>query len=129
MPQNTFIRSEKEEFLDNYFLLRLQKLINKITDPESKNRKDHVENVFDSLMDIADEYQAVMLEDEEENYWESIEMWDDEFKQRNAVNWVKNSVQEQQAKSWSLASHLKKLSKKKVDHFDRNQNNHDPFKE
>ena len=99
MPQNTFIRSEKEEFLDNYFLLRLQKLINKITDPESKNRKDHVENVFDSLMDIADEYQAVMLEDEEENYWESIEMWDDEFKQRNAINWVKNSVQEQQAKS------------------------------
>jgi len=85
--------------LDNYFLLRLQKLINKITDPESKNRKDHVENVFDSLMDIADEYQAVMLEDEEENYWESIEMWDDEFKQRNAINWVKNSVQEQQAKS------------------------------
>lgn len=99
MPQNTFIRSEKEEFLDNYFLLRLQKLINKITDPESKNRKDHVENVFDSLMDIADEYQAVMLEDEEENYWESIEMWDDEFKQRNAINWVNNSVQEQQAKS------------------------------
>jgi len=85
--------------LDNYFLLRLQKLINKITDPESKNRKDHVENVFDSLMDIADEYQAVMLEDEEENYWESIEMWDDEFKQRNAINWVNNSVQEQQAKS------------------------------
>ena len=85
--------------MDNYFLLRLQKLINKITDPESKNRKDHVENVFDSLMDIADEYQAVMLEDEEENYWESIEMWDDEFKQRNAINWVNNSVQEQQAKS------------------------------
>ena len=99
MPQNNFERSEKEEFLDNYFLLRLQKLINKITDPESKNRKDHVENVFDSLMDIADEYQAVMLEDEEENYWESIEMWDDEFKQRNAINWVNNSVQEQQAKS------------------------------
>ena len=99
MPQNTFIRSEKEEFLDNYFLLRLQKLINKINDPESRNRKDHVENVFDSLMDIADEYQAVMLEDEEENYWESIEMWDDEFKQRNAINWVNNSVQEQQAKS------------------------------
>ena len=85
--------------MDNYFLLRLQKLINKITDPESKNRKDHVENVFDSLMDIADEYQAVMLEDEEENYWESIEMWDDEFKQRNAINWVNNSVQGQQAKS------------------------------
>ena len=58
-----------------------------------------MENVFDSLMDIADEYQAVMLEDEEENYWESIEMWDDEFKQRNAINWVNNSVQEQQAKS------------------------------
>ena len=99
MPKNILKRSEKEEFLDNYFLLRLQKLINKITDPESKNRKDHVENVFDSLMDIADEYQAVMLEDEEENYWESIEMWDGEFKQRNAINWVNNSVQEQQAKS------------------------------
>ena len=99
MPQKNFIRSEKEEFLDNYFLLRLQKLINKINDPGSKSRKDHVENVFDSLMDIADEYQAVMIEDEEESYWESIEMWDDELKQKNAINWVNNSVQAQQTKS------------------------------
>ena len=98
MPQN-FTRSEKEKFLDNYFLLRLQKLINKIDAPESKNRKDHVENIFDSLMDIADEYQAVVVEDEKENYWESIEMWDDELKQRNAVSWVNKSMQEQQTKS------------------------------
>lgn len=99
MPQNTFKRSEKEEFLDNYFLLRLQKLINKINAPESKDRKDHVENIFDSLMDIADEYQAVVVEDEAENYWESMEMWDDELKQRNAVSFVTQSLQEQQTKS------------------------------
>jgi hypothetical protein len=95
VPQNTFRRSEREEFLDNYFLLRLQKLINKIKTPESKTRKDHVENIFDSLMDIADEYQAVMIEDEEETYWESIEMWDVELKQRNAIRWVNDSMQEQ----------------------------------
>ena len=95
MPQNTFERSEKEEFLDNYFLLRLQQLISKIDAHELKSRKDHVENIFDSLMDIADEYQAVMLEDEEENYWESIEKWDDELKQRDAVRWVNDSMQEQ----------------------------------
>jgi len=86
--------------LDNYFLLRLQKLISKIDAQESKNRKEHVENIFDSLMDIADEYQAVMVEAEEENYWESIEMWDDELKQRDAVRWVSNTVhQQQQTKS------------------------------
>jgi len=85
--------------LDNYFLLRLQKLISKINVPELKNRKDHVENIFDSLMDIADEYQAVMLEDEEENYWESIDMWDDELKQRDAISWVKSTMQEQQTKT------------------------------
>lgn len=94
MPQNTFERSEREEFLDNYFLLRLQNLINKIKTPQSKNRKDHVENIFDSLMDIADEYQAVIIEDEEEHYWESIEMWSDELKQRNALRWVNESMQE-----------------------------------
>jgi hypothetical protein len=99
VPQNTFKRSEKEEFLDNYFLLRLQKLINKINAPEPKDRKDHVENIFDSLMDIADEYQAVVVEDEAENYWESMEMWDDELKQRNAVSFVTQSLQEQQTKS------------------------------
>ena len=84
--------------MDNYFLVRLQKLISKINSPESKSRKDHVENIFDSLMDIADEYQAVMVENEDENYWESIEMWDDELKQMNAVNWVNSSIQEQQTK-------------------------------
>ena len=95
MQQNTFKRSEKEEFLDNYFLLRLQKLISRINTPELQNRKDHVENIFDSLMDIADEYQAVVVEDEKENYWESIEMWVDELKQRNAVRWVNDTMQEQ----------------------------------
>jgi hypothetical protein len=99
VPQKTFTRSEKEEFLDNYFLLRLQKLISKIDTPESRNRKDHVENIFDSLMDIADEYQAVMVEDEEENYWESMERWDDELKQRNALQWINDTMHEQQTKS------------------------------
>jgi hypothetical protein len=99
VPQKTFARSEKEEFLDNYFLLRLQKLINKINVPESKNRKDHVENILDSLMDIADEYQAVVVEAEEESYWESIEMWDDELRQRNAVSWVNENTNKQQTKS------------------------------
>jgi len=98
VPHNTFTRSEKEEFLDNYFLFRLQKLMKQINIPGSKSRKDHVENIFDSLMDIADEYQAVMLEGEEEKYWESIEMWDDELKQRNAISWINTSMQEQQAK-------------------------------
>jgi len=46
-------------------------------------------------MDIADEYQAVMIENEEEHYWESIEMWADELKQRNAVRWVNDTMQEQ----------------------------------
>ena len=81
--------------MDNYFLDRLQKLISKINAPESKNRKEHVENIFDSLMDIADEYQAVILENEEERYWESIEMWDDELKQRKAVSWVNEKMKKQ----------------------------------
>ena len=95
MPNKILKRSEKEEFLDNYFLLRLQKLISRINTPELQNRKDHVENIYDSLMDIADEYQAVMIENEEEHYWESIEMWADELKQRNAVRWVNDTMQEQ----------------------------------
>ena len=82
--------------MDNYFLHRLQKLINKINVPELKDRKDHVENIFDSLMDIADEYQAVMVEDEEERYWESLEMWDDEVKQRDAVTWVNKTIENKQ---------------------------------
>ena len=93
VPQKTFARSEKEEFLDNYFLLRLQQLMSKINAPELKNRKDHVENIFDSLMDIADEYQAVMVEDEEDRYWESMDLWDDEVKQRNALTWVNSSIE------------------------------------
>ena len=99
MPQNTFERSEKEEFLDNYFLARLQLLITKMNTPASEERKDHVENIFDSLMDLADEYQAVMVENEDEQYWESIEMWDDELKQRDAIKWVNDNMQEQENKS------------------------------
>ena len=95
VPQNDFRKSDKEEFLDNYFLFRLQKLISKINAPPLSGRKDHVENIFDSLMDIADEYQAVMIENEEEQYWQSIEMWDDELKQRNAIRWVNDTMQEQ----------------------------------
>ena len=79
--------------MDNYFLLRLQKLISRINTPELQNRKDHVENIFDSLMDIADEYQAVMVEDEEDRYWESMDLWDDEVKQRNALTWVNSSIE------------------------------------
>ena len=93
MPQNIFERSEKEEFLDNYFLLRLQQLVSKINAPGLVSRKDHVENIFDSLMDLADEYQAVMVENEEERYWESIDMWDNELKQRDAITWVNNTIE------------------------------------
>jgi hypothetical protein len=99
VPQNIFDKSEKEAFLDNYFLIRLQQLISKIKSPGLENRKDHVENIFDSLMDIADEYQAVIVEDEEERYWESIEMWDNELRQRNAIRWVNESMREQKIKS------------------------------
>jgi len=99
VPQNIFVRSEKEEFLDNYFLIRLQQLISKINSPGLENRKDHVENIFDSLMDIADEYQAVIVEDEEERYWESMEMWDNELKQRDAIRWVNESLQKHKIKN------------------------------
>ncbi len=91
MPQNTFKKSEKEEYLDNYFRDQLQKIINKINTPESENRKDHVEYILDSLMTIADEYQAVMVE-KEEGYWTSIEMWLDELQQRTALNWVNENI-------------------------------------
>jgi len=89
--RNTFNRSEKEEFLDNYFQAQLQRLINKINTPVLGDRKDHLENILDSLMSIADEYQAVMVE-EEEGYWDSIEMWHDELQQRNALYWVNESI-------------------------------------
>jgi hypothetical protein len=91
VPQNTFKKSEKEEYLDNYFRDQLQKIINKINTPESENRKDHVEYILDSLMTIADEYQAVMVE-KEEGYWTSIEMWQDELQQRTALNWVNENI-------------------------------------
>ena len=91
MQENVFRRSEKEEFLDNYFRDQLQKIINRINIPEMKNRKEHLDCVLDSLMAIADEYQAVMVE-EEEGYWDSIEMWYDEQRQREALNWVNESI-------------------------------------
>ena len=91
MSQNTFKRSEKDEFLDNYFLEQLEKLIKKINNPQLNNRKDHVEDILDLLMSIADEYQAVMVE-QEEGYWDSIETWYDEFRQRTAVNWVNSTI-------------------------------------
>lgn len=91
MTENTLNRSEKEEFLDNYFADQLQKIINKINTPESENRKDHVEYILDSLMSIADEYQAVMAE-KEEAYWDSIEMWNDELEQRKALEWIHESM-------------------------------------
>jgi hypothetical protein len=89
--ENTLNRSEKEEFLDNYFVNQLQKIINRINTPELENRKDHVEYILDSLMSIADEYQAVMAE-KEEAYWDSIEMWNDELEQRKALEWVHESM-------------------------------------
>lgn len=91
MLKNTFDRSEKEEFLDNYFLARLRDLMARIGTPELKNREDHVEYILDSLMGIADEYQAVMVENERE-YWDSIETWNDEFEQRIAVDWVNEQI-------------------------------------
>jgi len=91
VTENTLNRSEKEEFLDNYFVNQLQKIISRINIPELKNRKDHVEYILDSLMSIADAYQAVMAE-EEEGYWDSIEKWNDEFQQREALNWVNESI-------------------------------------
>ena len=89
--ENTLNRSEKEEFLDNYFVDQLQKIINRINDPGLENRKDHVEYILDSLMSIADEYQAVMSE-EEDAYWDSIEMWNDELQQRKALEWIHESM-------------------------------------
>jgi hypothetical protein len=89
--ENTFKRSEKEEFLDDYFRNQLQELIRKIKTPGQENREDHVEYIHDLLMTIADEYQAVMI-DKEDGYWNSIEMWHDELQQRTVLNWVKESV-------------------------------------
>ena len=91
MTENTFKRSEKEEFLDNYFLDRLQKIMDQINNPALNNRKDHVEYILDLLLGISDEYQAGIVENEE-GYWDSIEMWYDEFRQRNALKWVNESI-------------------------------------
>ena len=85
--------------MDSYFLSRLQLLMTKMKTPAIQHRKDYVENIFDSIMDLADEYQAVMVENEDEEYWESIELWDDELRQRNAIRWVNDSMQEQEDKS------------------------------
>jgi len=91
VTENTLKRSEKEEFLDNYFLDQLQKIMNQINNPALKNRKDQVEYILDLLLGISDEYQSVMVENEE-GYWDSIEMWYDEFRQRNALKWVNESI-------------------------------------
>ena len=91
MTENTLKRSEKEEFLDNYFLDQLQKIMNHIDNPALKNRKDHVEYILDLLLGISDEYQSVMVENEK-GYWDSIEMWYDEFRHRNALKWVNESI-------------------------------------
>jgi len=91
VSQNTFKRTEKDEFLDNYFLEQLEKLIKRINNPQLNNRKDHVEDILDLLMSIADEYQAVMVE-QEEGYWDSIETWYDELRQRTALNWVNSTI-------------------------------------
>ncbi|HMG66407.1 MAG TPA: hypothetical protein VK588_01940 [Chitinophagaceae bacterium] len=91
MPSNKFKRSEKEKFLDNYFMEQLQKIISRISNPELENRKDHLDSVYDSLMSIADEYQAVMV-DEEEGYWDSIEMWHEEDNQLGALKWVNETI-------------------------------------
>ncbi|HEY2720236.1 MAG TPA: hypothetical protein VGI82_00840, partial [Chitinophagaceae bacterium] len=66
-------------------------LLSKIGNPEKANRKEHLEYILDLLMNIGDEYQAVMLE-KEEAYWDSIEMWHDEFQQRAALKWVTDSI-------------------------------------
>jgi len=74
----------REIFLDSYFASRLQELVKLIENPQASDRNDHLSDVYDTLMRISDEYQSVML-DEEEGYWLSLELWDDECNQQKAV--------------------------------------------
>lgn len=89
--RNELIRSDKEQFLDKYFSDRLQSLINLITKPELEDRDEHLCQVFDIFMGISDEYESVML-DKEEGYWQSLEMWNDECDQRQALEWVNSNL-------------------------------------
>ena len=84
-------KSERDQFLDNYFASKLQQLITMIKMSQANGRDDHVAEVFDSLMCISEEYQAVML-DKEDGYWSSVEMWNDECDQRKAVEMANQLV-------------------------------------
>lgn len=98
MRDNTFNRSEKEEFLDRYFYKRLVQLIIAIDNPAVQNRREHVESILDDLLAIADEYQAVMIE-EEKGYWDSVEAWDDRCRQEAAIKWIEETMQKEEFKS------------------------------
>jgi hypothetical protein len=91
VPQKTFKRSEKDEFLDNYFVDQLQNLIIEINGAHIKKRKVRVQYILDTLLCIADEYQAVMVE-QEHGYWSSIENWKDEDQQRKALKFVMDTI-------------------------------------
>lgn len=94
MSQNSINNSDKEAFLDDYFADQLLSIIVRINNPELKNRREHVESILDQLLSIADEYQAVMIE-KEQGYWQSIENWNDESKQRAALSWIKDFVKKE----------------------------------
>jgi hypothetical protein len=91
VSENTFNRSEKEEFLDRYFYDKLVQLITTIDNPSVEDRREHIETVLDNLFSIADEYQAVMIE-KEESYWDSIEEWNDKCRQEAAIKWIKETL-------------------------------------
>ena len=89
--KNELNKTARDEFLDNYFATRLQQLIALMKDPELENRDDHLSEVYDTLMRIAEEYQSVML-DKEEGYWLSLEMWNDECNQTEALALVNRII-------------------------------------
>ena len=93
VTQNNSRRTDKEKFLDKYFSDQLLQIVDKINDPQLNNRKKHLDAILDVLMSIADEYQAVMIE-EEEGYWYSLEKWHDECQQREALEWVNDKINE-----------------------------------
>jgi hypothetical protein len=84
-------RTPKEQFLDAYFADQVQELVRKMNDPELEDRQAHLEYILDLLMSIADEYQAVML-DNEDGYWRSSESWNEESQQRTALDWVNKRI-------------------------------------
>ena len=91
MSEINFNRSEKEEFLDRYFYEKLVKLIATIDNPSVNDRREHIEAILDNLFSIADEYQSVMIE-EEESFWDSIEEWNDKCRQEAAIKWIKEII-------------------------------------